>query len=150
MRTLAIGDIHGFSGALETLLGVLNPDKDQLIFLGDYIDRGPDSRGVLERLIELSQNPNHVFLRGNHDDWMLRAREPKNAGSNRGSDWAWAAKKRCVRMAPVRLVRRCSISCPNLTGGFWKKRFFVLKAMTTFLRTHPFLPRRWNTTSHTG
>ena len=78
MRTLAIGDIHGFSGALETLLGMLNPDEDRLVLLGDYIDRGPDSRGVLERLIELSQNPNHIFLRGNHDNWMLRARTEKD------------------------------------------------------------------------
>ena len=78
MKTLAIGDIHGFSGALETLLGMLNLNEDRLVFLGDYIDRGPDSRGVLERLIALSQNPNHIFLRGNHDDWMLRARTEKD------------------------------------------------------------------------
>lgn len=78
MRTLAIGDIHGFSGALETLLAMLKPDEDRLVFLGDYVDRGPDSRGVLERLVALSANPNHVFLRGNHDEWMLRARDEKS------------------------------------------------------------------------
>ena len=74
MKNLAIGDIHGFSVALETLLRMLQPDEDRLIFLGDYVDRGPDSRGVLERLSELSANPNHVFLRGNHDEWMMKAR----------------------------------------------------------------------------
>ncbi len=77
MRTLAIGDIHGFFNALNTLLGMLNPDEDRLIFLGDYVDRGPDSRGALDQLIALSKNPNHVFLRGNHDEWMLRARTEK-------------------------------------------------------------------------
>ena len=75
MRTLAIGDIHGCKMALETLLDSLELcEDDRLIFLGDYVDRGPDSRGVLEKLIELGANPRHVFLRGNHDDWMLRAR----------------------------------------------------------------------------
>ncbi len=78
MRTLAIGDIHGFSGALDALLAQLNPAENRLVFLGDYIDRGPNTRGVLDRLVALSANPNHVFLRGNHDDWMLRARTEKS------------------------------------------------------------------------
>ena len=83
MRTLAIGDIHGCKMALETLLDSLELcEDDRLIFLGDYVDRGPDSRGVLEKLIELGANPRHVFLRGNHDDWLLTARtEPKMFGS---------------------------------------------------------------------
>ncbi len=75
MRTFAIGDIHGCFTALETLLDCLElQPEDRLIFLGDYIDRGPDSHRVLEKLIELSANPRHVFLRGNHDDWLLTAR----------------------------------------------------------------------------
>jgi serine/threonine protein phosphatase 1 len=77
-RILAIGDVHGCRAALDTLLEIVAPsDDDTLIFLGDYIDRGPDSRGVIERLIELSQSPNFVALRGNHDEWMLRARHDK-------------------------------------------------------------------------
>jgi serine/threonine protein phosphatase 1 len=75
-RILAIGDIHGCSTALDTLLEQVElQDDDTLIFLGDYIDRGPDARGVLERLIGLSKRPNFVALRGNHDYWMLRARQ---------------------------------------------------------------------------
>lgn len=75
MRTLAIGDIHGCFTALETLLDSLElVDEDRLIFLGDYVDRGPNSRGTVEKLIELSTQPRHVFLRGNHDDWLLEAR----------------------------------------------------------------------------
>lgn len=77
MRTLAIGDIHGFSRTLETLLDFVAPENDRLIFLGDYIDRGPNSRQVIEKLIELSDNPNHVFLRGNHDEWLLESRFDK-------------------------------------------------------------------------
>lgn len=78
MRTLAIGDIHGFAGALATLLNSLDLSDARLIFLGDYVDRGPRTRAVLEKLIELSANSNHVFLRGNHDEWMLRARTEKH------------------------------------------------------------------------
>ena len=73
-RTLAIGDVHGCLTALDTLLDFvqLQPD-DELIFLGDYVDRGPDSRGVLGRLVELSARPKTIFLRGNHDLWMENA-----------------------------------------------------------------------------
>lgn len=73
-RILAIGDVHGCLRALDKLLELVAPrDDDTLIFLGDYVDRGPDSRGVIERLIELSRRENFVALRGNHDLWMLRA-----------------------------------------------------------------------------
>jgi len=77
MKTIAIGDIHGYPVALNTLLAQLNPRDDRLVFLGDYIDRGPGVRQVLDTLIRLSANPNHVFLRGNHDDWLLHARTDK-------------------------------------------------------------------------
>jgi serine/threonine protein phosphatase 1 len=54
-RIIAIGDVHGCSKALATLLEAIQPtESDTLVFLGDYIDRGPDSRGVLEQVITLS------------------------------------------------------------------------------------------------
>ena len=75
-RTLAIGDVHGCLTALDALLNSIDPRPDDtLIFLGDYVDRGPDSRGVIERLLEFSKRDNTVFLRGNHDLWMERARD---------------------------------------------------------------------------
>jgi serine/threonine protein phosphatase 1 len=76
MRTLAIGDIHGCAHALDTLLEVvhLRPD-DCIITLGDYVDRGPDSYGVLERLLALRQTHEVIALRGNHDQMMLDARD---------------------------------------------------------------------------
>jgi serine/threonine protein phosphatase 1 len=77
MRNIAIGDIHGSAVALHTLLETLNVADDRLIFLGDYIDRGPQSQQVLATLLELSANQNHIFLRGNHDEWLLRARTEK-------------------------------------------------------------------------
>jgi serine/threonine protein phosphatase 1 len=75
MRTLAIGDIHGASSALDALLAVVRPTPaDTLVFLGDYVDRGPDSRGVLDRLLALRDQCRVVCLRGNHELMMLRAR----------------------------------------------------------------------------
>jgi serine/threonine protein phosphatase 1 len=54
-RTIAIGDIHGRSAALAALLDIILPcSRDTVILLGDYIDRGPDSRGVLDQLISLA------------------------------------------------------------------------------------------------
>jgi serine/threonine protein phosphatase 1 len=76
MRLLAIGDIHGCLRAFTTLLDLvaLQPD-DQIITLGDYVDRGPDSRGVLDRLVALYDTGQLSPLRGNHDVMMLGARE---------------------------------------------------------------------------
>ena len=55
MRTLAIGDIHGCLTQLDALLDAIAPTPDDhLIFLGDYIDRGPDSAGVIRRVLNLS------------------------------------------------------------------------------------------------
>jgi serine/threonine protein phosphatase 1 len=76
MRTLAIGDIHGCRRALTTLLQGVKPVKnDQLIFLGDYVDRGPDSPGVINTLLSLQTRCKTIFLRGNHEAMMLDARE---------------------------------------------------------------------------
>jgi serine/threonine protein phosphatase 1 len=76
MRLLAIGDIHGCLRAFETLLDSVAPDpKDWIITLGDYVDRGPDSRGVLQRLLQLSRGSRLVAIRGNHEEMMLDVRE---------------------------------------------------------------------------
>lgn len=68
-RTLVFGDIHGYSQELKKLLALVQMDEsDQGIFLGDYTDRGPDTPGVIQTLIDLPGN--HVFLKGNHDTWL--------------------------------------------------------------------------------
>lgn len=68
MRTIAIGDIHGCLKALDGLIEAINPGaSDRLIFLGDYVDRGPDSRGVIERLIALQTRCKTIYLLGNHE-----------------------------------------------------------------------------------
>ena len=73
---LTIGDIHGCLTALETLIAsVPITDADSLVTLGDYIDRGPDSKGVLDWLIARQRAGRLVPLRGNHELMLLAARE---------------------------------------------------------------------------
>jgi serine/threonine protein phosphatase 1 len=82
LATIAVGDIHGNLAALDDLLARLLPEvrkDDVLVFLGDYIDRGPDAQGVLNRLAALRASPpcDVRFLLGNHEEWMLKTfRDP--------------------------------------------------------------------------
>ena len=75
-RTFAIGDIHGETAQLFRLLGCLPPLDvgDTLVFMGDYVDRGPCSKQVVEyiRNLERSGPARVVALRGNHEDAWLR------------------------------------------------------------------------------
>jgi serine/threonine protein phosphatase 1 len=72
---LAIGDIHGCLMAFDALLAAIGPTTDDwLVTLGDYVDRGPDSCGVMERLVELASGGRLIAVRGNHEEMMLDAR----------------------------------------------------------------------------
>jgi serine/threonine protein phosphatase 1 len=78
-RHLAIGDIHGCFNALKSLVEFVSfRPGDTIVTLGDYVDRGPDSRAVLDFLIEFRKTHNHVALRGNHEIMMLDSRENKS------------------------------------------------------------------------
>ena len=78
-RTIAIGDIHGCSAALDALLDAIRPRPgDLIVTLGDYINRGPDSRGVIERLIDLAPRCRLVPILGNHDQMLLDVRSGKH------------------------------------------------------------------------
>lgn len=71
-RVIAIGDIHGYCDALRRLLESVRPCRgDIVITLGDYIDRGPDSRGVIDLLIQLQEEVTLVPILGNHDEMLL-------------------------------------------------------------------------------
>lgn len=75
MSRYVIGDIHGCPDELQYLIEALPLARgDRLVFLGDYIDRGPDSRGVVSFLIALQNSRREiefVFLKGNHEDMLL-------------------------------------------------------------------------------
>ncbi|MDW3191765.1 MAG: metallophosphoesterase [Cytophagales bacterium] len=79
MGLFAIGDIHGTSGALQTLLDQpIFGAEDTIVFLGDYVNKGPDVKGTIERLIDFSKDHQAIFLKGNHEIMMLQARNNQN------------------------------------------------------------------------
>ncbi|WP_247567536.1 metallophosphoesterase family protein [Bradyrhizobium sp. 151] len=84
-KTYAIGDVHGCLDQLQRLVELCEQDagegQSKLVFLGDYIDRGPDSRGVIEFLMDLQKwSPDEIIcLRGNHEDLLLAALEGQDA-----------------------------------------------------------------------
>jgi len=77
IRVYAVGDIHGCASQLDSLLEAIEadaagwPSEKHLIFLGDYCDRGPDSKGVIDRLLSPRANFVTCHLRGNHDQVIL-------------------------------------------------------------------------------
>lgn len=76
-RLFVFGDIHGCLDQLKALHAKVEPKlkhpDDHVVFLGDYVDRGPDSKGVVDFLIDLDEKHpgRYTFLRGNHEDMML-------------------------------------------------------------------------------
>ncbi|MBA7630794.1 Serine/threonine-protein phosphatase 1 [subsurface metagenome] len=72
-RIIVIGDLHGYDEPLIRLIQEIQMrDDDLVIFIGDYIDRGPASKPLIDNLIQLkSSNKNTIFLKGNHEDMML-------------------------------------------------------------------------------
>jgi serine/threonine protein phosphatase 1 len=77
VRVYAVGDIHGCAAELDTLMEKIRRDRTNwsgsahLIFIGDYVDRGPDSKGVVERLLAPPGDFEICYLRGNHDQTLL-------------------------------------------------------------------------------
>jgi serine/threonine protein phosphatase 1 len=75
----AIGDVHGELEKLDELLRLIRADAvlrkvaHRLVFLGDLIDRGPDSRGVVERVMRVEAEGDAVTLLGNHEEMLLNA-----------------------------------------------------------------------------
>ena len=75
MRTFAVGDIHGCSRTLRSLIEdyIVPATGDTFIFLGDYIDRGPGSRQVIDYLLTLpAQGLSCIYTGGNHEEVALK------------------------------------------------------------------------------
>ena len=99
MRVLAIGDLHGCSRARDHLLAAIGPRKNDLIItLGDYVDRGPNSAGVIERLLGLRQKHQVICLRGNHEQLMLQSRK----GHDRFTEWVHSGARETLASYPHR------------------------------------------------
>ncbi len=79
-KIIAIGDVHGCLQTLKALWNKLEPYSDQPhLFIGDYIDRGPDSKGVIDFLMNVRNERECIFLRGNHEQMLLDAYERGDA-----------------------------------------------------------------------
>lgn len=102
MSRWAIADIHGCKNTFRKLLKEIKASKrDHLILLGDYIDRAPDSAGVIDGILSLQESGFDVTaLRGNHEDMFLRAKgysdqipalsDPEMVSSSeKGWEWLW-------------------------------------------------------------
>lgn len=88
MNTYAIGDIHGCRDELDVLIQKLRTEgglsnADTLVFMGDYIDRGENSKGVIDYLLNLSEYQKCIFLMGNHEDMMLWYLNIQHSGVSR-------------------------------------------------------------------
>jgi serine/threonine protein phosphatase 1 len=87
-KTYAIGDIHGCLAKLRALITRCERDAGRepmtVVFIGDYIDRGPDSRGVVEDVMRLQARlgANAVTLKGNHEDLLLAAADSSMSAGN--------------------------------------------------------------------
>ena len=102
VRLYAVGDIHGHRVLLDEMLGAISDDihrmppaRNLVVFLGDLIDRGPDSAGVIERLANLNDELfSAVFITGNHEEVLLRILEGE---SSLMSDWLRFGGLQCAQ-----------------------------------------------------
>ncbi len=111
-RLYVVGDIHGRFDLLRLLMKVLARDFDavpddgrspRLVFLGDYVDRGDNSRDVLETMIRLGENA--VFLKGNHEAALLGFLE----APERNKSW--------LRYGGLQTLASYGVKVPNLDAG---------------------------------
>jgi len=79
-RLIAIGDVHGCNLALDAVLNAIAPTpQDRLVFLGDLVDQGKETKDVLERIRNLQDTTQVTLIQGNHEEMMFAARENEPA-----------------------------------------------------------------------
>jgi serine/threonine protein phosphatase 1 len=84
-RQWVIPDLHGYSRTLKALIEeqIKPSGNDTLFFLGDYIDRGPDAKGVIDYIMSLKEEGYNIrTLRGNHEDYLLRTYDNETVQKN--------------------------------------------------------------------
>ncbi len=135
-RLIAVGDIHGQRKLLDDLLEQIQPtDQDQFVFLGDYIDRGPDSKAVIELLIDFQLiYPQTVFLRGNHEQMFLDSLI--SCGVIEGQrlqeiSWRWGRE----------MMRDTDVACFKRNGGDKTLADYGVEIVRDSATEHDFWPK---------
>ncbi len=115
-RLFAIGDIHGCSTALRALIEVIAPrPEDTIIILGDFIDYGPDSKGVVEQLMDLRKPCELITIMGNHEEMLLAALESRSelnfwlncGGQSTLESYGYRPGAELMPAAHARFIRGC-------------------------------------------
>jgi serine/threonine protein phosphatase 1 len=152
MSTFAIGDVHGNLAALERVLELVGAEVDPgdtVVFLGDYIDRGPNTAQCIDLILDFQRTcPAHVAaLLGNHEDWLLRSLHDH-------SDHCWllatnatrtiesyspdaaAEIKRCAKAAGLALYQgQVALPYDLFVDALWPGHLQFLKSLQTYHRT---------------
>lgn len=132
-RTIIIGDVHGCLRELDQLLLQLKPGvDDHLVFIGDLIDRGPDSAGVVHRVQSLASHMNVDLVLGNHEEKLLRYLAHKQSGSD---EWR---NMRGTEEFDALLLQLSDLQLDFLTKAYW----FIKLPETNHIAVHGGLPAR--------
>lgn len=114
MREFVMTDIHGCRLTFQAMLRKINFGKtDKLFLLGDYIDRGPDSKGVIDDIMQMQESGFEVFcIRGNHEAAMSAARQSL---SEAVPWWTWGGKETTASFGLHSLI-----SIDNIEEKYWQ------------------------------
>lgn len=119
IRVYAIGDIHGCRSLLDKLLQKIEediarskPGDWRIIFLGDYVNRGPDAKGVIDRLLALqAADPRYIMLAGNHDvEFLAFLDQPDIDGVFVNSGGNATARSYGVKLNPSKLKTEADLA----------------------------------------
>lgn len=138
-RKLIIGDIHGCLATFNALLEKMNFSKsDTLHLVGDYIDRGPDSKGVIDKIIELKdKNYNVVALRGNHEQMLISDYESETI-----KGWYSMADEELLQSFGIERLRDIPKNyiefCKELSYYHIDNEFIIVHAGLNFENEDPF------------
>lgn len=136
-RIFAVGDIHGCREEAAVLVEFLKKERnlstdDQVVFIGDYIDRGPDSKGVIDLMLTLKREfPRTIFLKGNHEDMLLSYLGFEGSGGaafihnggdrtleSYGVDPTMTPEEVCKKISPVHIEFFRTLDSYVIIGGY--------------------------------
>jgi predicted MPP superfamily phosphohydrolase len=151
MATFAIGDVHGNYPALDDLVTRIErvaEREDTIVFLGDYIDRGRQSRDCIDRILSLSKNSEArvVALMGNHEEWFLQTAEDYSRHTwvfmgafptieSYSRDAAGAIYEEIVRLGPRLILEKVRLPYEQFFEAMPDEHLQFFRNLKTFHRT---------------